>query len=424
MRKLWVMALKELKITFRDTGALLMMLATPLALTLIIAFAFGTGSGSPISGIRVLLLDRDESELSQALVNAFHSERLGDLVVPEVVARTPEGEADARERIHEDDAAALVIIPEGFGRRVLLSSDASTAPAEVRLSEIDPAVVEIYAGPQYRISTAVVRAIISQVTEEMNLMAQGIPVAVSHLAADGGDTLDVEVAQRLGRSMTERLVADAEGAAGTMVRLNRVNAGGRAFSWVDYMAASMAILFLMFAVTTGGYSIFAERQAGTLPRLLISPTRAHMILLGKMTGIMLVGKLQVTILWRATSLFGAYWRDPLAVIVSIVLLVMCATGVAALIAAWARTASQAGILGTSVSLIAAAASGAFLPRMNLPVWLQRISLITPNAWGIEIFTALQTGHDLSDILPMLAGVLGLTVVYYVVAAFGFRRQIG
>jgi ABC-type multidrug transport system permease subunit len=60
--------------------------------------------------------------------------------------------------------------------------------------------------------------------------------------------------------------------------------------------------------------------------------------------------------------------------------------------------------------------------MNLPGWVQTFSLITPNAWGIEIFSALQAGGDLAGILPLLGGALGLTVVYYVVALIGFRRQ--
>jgi len=58
--KLWALVLKEVKLTFRDVGALLSMLVTPLALTLVIAAAFGTGDEGILSDIPVLLLNQDQ----------------------------------------------------------------------------------------------------------------------------------------------------------------------------------------------------------------------------------------------------------------------------------------------------------------------------------------------------------------------------
>jgi ABC-2 type transport system permease protein len=197
---------------------------------------------------------------------------------------------------------------------------------------------------------------------------------------------------------------------------------GKSFSWLDYTAASMAVLFLMFAVTSGGRTLLYERERGTLSRLLIMPAPAASILAGKMAGIALAGVLQVLILWGATSLLGAYWGDPLLVLISIVVLVACATSVGALISAWARTPAQAGAVGTAVTLVGAALSGSFLPRMSLPLWLQRVSLATPNAWGIEIFTTLQRGGGLAAALPLYGGALLLAAVYFGGALLGFRRQ--
>jgi ABC-2 type transport system permease protein len=206
------------------------------------------------------------------------------------------------------------------------------------------------------------------------------------------------------------------------IQLEVVSPSGHVFSWLDYSAASMAILFLMFAVTSGGRTLLAERQMGTLPRLAITPTANLTILIGKMAGIILTGLLQVGVLWGATSLIGAYWGPPLAVIVALLALVIAATGVGVMISAWAKSAGQAGAIGTAFTLIAAAASGSFFPRMNLPLAMRTASYITPNAWGVEIFSRLQSGGDLGSILPLLGGLLVLTVVYYTVAAIGLRRN--
>jgi ABC-type multidrug transport system permease subunit len=132
--------------------------------------------------------------------------------------------------------------------------------------------------------------------------------------------------------------------------------------------------------------------------------------------------LQVSVLWGATTAIGTYWGTPLGVIPAIVVLVLCATGVGAVISAWAQNPGQAGAIGTAVTLAGSALSGSFFPRMNLPGWVQTFSLITPNAWGIEIFSALQAGDGFVDILPLLGGALGLTALYYIAALIGFRRQ--
>ena len=141
-----------------------------------------------------------------------------------------------------------------------------------------------------------------------------------------------------------------------------------------------------------------------------------------MGGIVLTGVLQMLILWGATTLIGAYWGHPGGVLLTIVLLVICASSVGALISAWARTPGQAGAIGSAITLIGGALSGSFFVRWNLPQWVQYVSLVTPNAWGIEILSRLQGGRSLAVILPWLGGMALLTVVYYGLALLGFRRQ--
>lgn len=438
MRKLWVLAWKEVKLAFRDVGAIVTMLVTPLALTMALGAAFGT-SGGGISEIPVLLLNQDAGVVSGFLVEMFESEQVGDLVALETV----EDAGDARARVEADEVAALVVIPSDFSERVFpmgavvqrdLGLDLLTLDPEAELSreqiigiaqaftttqaaEVTPTVVEIYGSPDFIISTSVVKSIVTQGIEILNMQVQGTLGLISRLMGSGGG---VDIASLAPEGATE---GTADLAAALPIEVEIVSGTGRQFSWLNYSATSMAVIFLMFAVTSGGRTLLAERQGGTLPRLLVSPTPAPAILVGKMGGIVLTGLLQVVILWGATTfLFGAYWGPPLAVALSILCLVLCASGIGALISAWARTAGQAGAIGTIVTLIGSALSGSFFPRQNLPQWVQTISLTTPNAWGIEIFSRLQMGKRLDDILPQIAGVLVVTLVYYVGALIGFQRQ--
>ncbi len=441
MRKLITLALKEVLVTFRDVGAIVTMLITPIVLTLAIAAAFGVGGTTTLSDIPVLLLNLDDGPFSQSVIEVFHSESAAVLLDLEMVT----DQTLARERVGADEVAALVIIPADFSQRILplnnlareeLGLDLvamtqadyeSLSPEQLETLEKlymitqedaqDPAVVEIYASPTRQISTAVIRGVTTQALEQINMRLAGTNAIMTRL-------VEAQLAQEEGLSDYFPGMMDMDGTNATTlpITLEITSPTGRAFSWLDYSATSMAVLFLMFAVTSGGRTLLAEKQMGTLPRLLISPSRPFTILFGKMAGIVMTGLLQVVVLWAATGLIGAYWGAPGGVIAAIIMLVLSATGVGALISAWAKTPGQAGAIGSAVTLIAAALSGSFFPRMNLPGFIRSISLVTPNAWGIEIFASLQSGRSLVDILPLLGGLTLLTGGYYLVALLGFRRQ--
>ncbi len=424
-----------------------MMLATPMALTLVMWAAFGAGGESPISNIPVLLLNQDEGALSESLINVFTSDAVGDLVTVTLVT----DEASARARVEADEVAALVIIPADFTARVLPMSvlaqdiagiDITTLTTETTLTleqqlqlgmafmqsqsfhVTEPAVVEIYASPDWRISALAVKAIAGRGVEMLAMQVAGTSQIIHRLiegSLQGGAIPNAGMAD--GFAAMSPAGDNPEGNYSELpISLKITSTTGRSFNWLGYYASSLAVMFLMFAVTAGGRTLLAERERGTLPRLLTTPTAPLTVLAGKMGGTVLAGVLQMTILWQATRLVGVYWGNDLGVILAILALVFSASGVGAIISAWAKTPGQAGAIGAAVSLIGGALSGSFVVRSNMPLWLQRISLISPNAWGIEIFSRLQAGKDLVAILPWLGGVLVLAVIFYAVALIGFRRQ--
>ncbi len=444
MRHLWVLAWKEVRLAFRDVGAIVTMLVTPLVLTLVIGAAFSGSGDVPLSNIPVLLLNRDEGVFSGQLVDFFNVEGVDTLISLEMA----NDEVAARARVESDEVAALVIIPSDFSSRVLplaplvqqqvgldllsLRPGDELTPAQTagiadafrqtQQQSSAPTVIEIYASPNWRLSANVLKSVIQQGIEALNMQVQGINVVVGRLfsrpSASGAEGFDAT--QMLGAQSDFQTGA---GAASTLpIDVEIVSSSGTSFSWISYSAASMSVLFLMFAVTSGGRTLLAERAAGTLPRLLVAPIPALTVLLGKMAGVGLTGLLQMVVLWGATSLIGAYWGPPTAALASILILVIAASGVGAMISAWSRTQGQAGAIGTAVTLVGSAMSGTFFPRSGLPGWVQTVSLVTPNAWGIEIFSRLQGGQGLADVLPLLGGVVAIAVVYYGVALVGFRRQ--
>ena len=155
----------------------------------------------------------------------------------------------------------------------------------------------------------------------------------------------------------------------------------------------------------------AEKEGGTLPRMLTSPSSSSQVLGGKVFGIYLNGVAQLAVLFIAS-----------VVIPTILFVVAAATGWGMLIAAFSKTPAQASILGTAITLIFAIGSGSLFPRQNLPEALQYLSLISPNAWGIEAFNSIRLGATATELLPLWGGMLAMFVILFTISVFIFRRQ--
>ncbi len=409
MKPILNIAWKDLIVLFRDPGALALLLLAPFALTLAMSAAFGRDGNPGISDIPVLIVNHDTGKFGELLVEVMASEELAELITTTVAAN----ETAARASVDRDEVAAVVIIHAGLSQSIIPDQ-----------AEPDRGVVELYLNPTRPISGGVVQAIVSQFLQQINTGAAGGQVAVGQLMQN--QLITPAEAQTLGPVIGE--AAGRQSVEGQLISVSRQfqteNDTANGFDWMGYMAPSMAILFLMFTVVEGGRSILTERDNGTLPRMLTAPLSAAQVLGGKLLGTYLNGLAQVGILIGASVLiFNIRWESALGVVLTIVSVVAAATGWGACIAAFARSSGQANVVGTTLALVFAIGAGNFFARPNLPDWLQLVSFISPNAWGLEAFTSLTAGAGVSDLLPYLAGMWIMAAILFGLATLAFRRQV-
>jgi ABC-2 type transport system permease protein len=414
MKKLFLIGIKDLRLMFRDRAALVFMLLAPFLLTIGMGFVTGrfSGSSSGLADIPVVIVNLDNEQLGDALVDVFFSEELADLMEPSV-SSDPEA---ARQLIDDDQAAAAVIIPEGFTRSVIPADGESFDQSFVQPEVVK---IEVYANPSRPTSAGVVKAIVDEFISRVEEGRTSGMTSIVQLMQSG--LLNPQSAEREAQTLFQSV--DQTETTAITLKTNKEGAEAVEFDILAYMAPGMALMFLMYTVSYGGRSILEERSEGTLPRLLVSPTTTAQVLGGKVLGIFFTGVAQVGILILASTIFfGVKWGDMAGLMLLILAAVFGATGWGMLITAVARTPSQVGSLGSAIMLIFGILGGSFVDLDQMPSLVRNLSKITPNAWGLDGFTTLALGGALPNLTEPITALLIMGAALFGIGFVLFRRN--
>lgn len=412
IKKFFLIAFKDLKLIYRDPSALVLMLLAPFVLTLGMGLLTGRFSGTRNTGIGeipVVIVNQDQDQLGAVLVDIFQSDELTELVEPSMI----DDAALARTMVDENQATAAIIIPEAYSQSILAID---FQPTDGEIPQI-----EFYSNPTAPTSVGVVRAILDQFVNEVEVGRVRANVIIQQLLENGLIT-----AQQV-PGVVEEVVEDIRSAeretSAIMISGTTAEGTGIKFDILAYMAPGMAIMFLMYTVTYGGRSLLVENRMGTLPRLLVAPTSAINVLGGKGFGIFLVAITQLMILIGGTSLlFGLAWGDPLGVLLLILVAAFGATGWGLIFAAILKTPGQVAVTGSAAMLLFGILGGSFFDLSMLPDWIQVVNKITPNAWAIDGFYILSVGGKLADIVPNLIALVVMGLILFAVASYLIRRR--
>jgi ABC-2 type transport system permease protein len=411
MRKLFLIGLKDLKLIFRDKTALIFMLLAPFLLTLGMGFVTGQfgSSGSGISSIPVVIVNQDGGQLGNSLVELFQSKDLSDLVATTIL----DDAVAARQQVDDDKFAAAVIIPAGFTASIIPDAG-QTEPGET-------VPLAIYGNPTSPTSAGVVKTILEAFVNRLEVGRVGGTVIVTQLVNKGlispaqAGAVAVQMGQQQANSLDENNVIKLTSNVASESTVN--------FNPLAYMAPAMALMFLMYTVSNGGRTLLVERNQGTLPRLLVSPTGSAQVLGGKIFGVYLTGVVQMLILIVGSTLFfQLQWGDPLAVFVLVLAAVFGACGWGMLITSLSKRPGQIAAIGTALMLTFGILGGSFIQLEMMPIWIQWFSKITPNAWGLDGFSTLALGGGLGLILKPILGLLVMGSVLFAISLVFFNRR--
>jgi ABC-type multidrug transport system permease subunit len=319
-------------------------------------------------------------------------------------------------------AAAAVIIPTDFTQKI---NDHQSTQIDVI---VDPAQPE-----SASIITGIMNQVVSEVTiwGEVQYGVRSILEGSGIMAVASPQEQRAIAAQSLGVIMT-RINQVRENPAIVIENLNikGEEAGSWLTSYFPFLFSGITVMFAFFIIITMAQTLLSERETGTLRRLLAAPIPRGAILAGKMLSYMLLVCIQIAVLFAFSHLaFKVTMGNSILGLALLTLAVaFVATSLGLLVAALAKNSEQAANIGYILAFVLAGLGGSIpLGSATLASRAggvrQAIALILPNGYAVEGFYRLMAENgDVLRILPQFGVLLGMGVLFFLVAVWRFKFE--
>lgn len=379
-RDTWLIAANGLRRSVRDRSILIQALVAPIVIAVVVGAAFGAGF---TLNVTIGIADADRSEVSKQIADGLAGGG-GDGIAFSTVTGD-----DVDAMVDSGVYDAVIVLPAGLSDAVLAG---------------DPAQLDVVGRATDPLAQSVAESVAAGIAANLQT------ARITAVAASQVGVTDVGAAVQEAVSAPSPITVEQGEVAGT-------------FSVMAYFAPGIAMLFLFFIIGNGARSIIAERDEGTLPRILAAPVPPAAVLLGKTAGVMIVGVVSMTAVWFITWLgFGAYWGDPLAVFLVIVAAVTAIAGISLLITGLARTENQADALTTIIALLFAVAGGTFFYGASGA--LSTLRLFTPNGQALAAFVDLSAAQaTVMDVMPRILLLLAIGVGTALIGLAALRNKV-
>ena len=189
-------------------------------------------------------------------------------------------------------------------------------------------------------------------------------------------------------------------------------------------AAGIAVLFLLFSSTGNAAALLEEAESGTLDRILVSQAGLFHIVGGKWLGILLLGCLQITVMFVWAELV---FRIQLAKHVVGFCIMTFSTAAATasfamLLATLCKSRAQLNAISVVIILSMSAVGGSMIPRFAMSDRMKEIGKWTFNAWALDGYQKVFWFQSpLSSLQNEVTVLLGSAFVLGVLA-FVFSRR--
>jgi ABC-2 type transport system permease protein len=197
---------------------------------------------------------------------------------------------------------------------------------------------------------------------------------------------------------------------------------------VNFMVPGvLCLILLVVTMILTSVAIVKEREIGTLEQLVVTPIKAHELMLGKTVPFIIIGfadmvlVLLVSTLWFRVPIAGSV---PLLFALTAVFL-LTSLGVGLFISTVSRTQQQAMMTSFFFMIPSVLLSGSMFPIENMPRVIQWLTYPIPLRYFLAIIRGIFLKGSGADVLwPQVAAMAALGVGIMALSALRFSKRLG
>ncbi|AZQ62276.1 ABC transporter permease [Flammeovirga pectinis] len=341
---------KEFKQIFRDKGMLPIIFAMPIVQLLVLSFA----ATFDVKDIKIEIVDRDHSELSQQLISKYEASNYFSIVNFRN-ATDPYGEV-----LQNGSASISLEIPNDFEKDLINNKPVDLS---AKVNAID--------GMTAGVSASYSQTIIQEFREEF---------LTNHDFSD---------------------VVKEKGIEPFQVNFSMQNWYNPTLNYKYYMVPGLLVLLVsMIGLFLTSMNIVKEKEIGTIEQLNVTPITKGEFIVGKLLPFWCIGMFVLSFgLVIAKLFFNVPILGPLYIVFSFAMVyLLVVLGIGLFISTKADTQQQAMFIAWFFMIVFVLLSGLFTPIENMPVWAQQITLLNPVRYFVEVMrNVLLKGATFTDV---------------------------
>jgi ABC-2 type transport system permease protein len=379
----------------RDRAAQVMVFVLPIVFFSIFAMIFGRMGSNSTPRVELVVVDEDRSDMSTMLREAMRADE--GLMVHDSTraeggpkgALVPITREKAQSMVRAGDFPIAVVIPKGWGA-TFPNLNGQGMKVDVIADVSDPVGRHVIVGILQRCAAVVMR---------------GGPDAVA--AAEQAGTAPAGPMSLVATNVID-LMGDPK-------RQGRM---------VSFYAAGIGVMFLLFSCAGAGGALLEEQDSGTLERVISTRAGMRGLLLGKWLHITVTGVLQILVMFVWGML--VFKLDLLSHLPGFAIMTVFTAGAAAalglVLATASRTRQQLQGYANMVILPMSALGGSMFPRFLMSPAMQKVGLVTFNAWALDGYLKVFWRElPLTSLAPQVGVLAGLTIVFLTIARMLARK---
>lgn len=198
---------------------------------------------------------------------------------------------------------------------------------------------------------------------------------------------------------------------------------------LDYKVFMIPALMVMLLTMLTGFlpalNIVGEKEAGTIEQMNVTPVKKLMFVLAKLIPYWIIGVIVVIICMGLGALvYGLYPAGSLLTIfLFATIYILVVSGMGLVISNYSDTMQQAMFVMFFFIMILLLMSGLFTPVSSMPEWAQKITILNPLKYFIEVMRLVYLkGSAFHEMIPQFFALCGFAFVLNTWAIISYRKS--